>query len=129
MFRKGHLVKSLILFLAWITACISFYALGLNSSDLSGDIMLNFFYSRTSGFGVAIIIVLIANYLGRTLSLTISHTILGLACIGLAFIPPENTSAVLVVYILASIVASVSKLKNFYQFCRFLQFFYLYVVC
>ena len=75
--------------------------------------MLNFFYSRTSGFGVAIIIVLIANYLGRTLSLTISHTILGVACIGLAFIPPENTYAVLVVYILASIVASVSKLDYF----------------
>ena len=70
--------------------------------------MLNFFLARTSGFGVAIIIVLVANFLGRTLSLTISHTILGWSCIGLAFIPSENRYAVLVVYILANIVASVS---------------------
>ena len=108
MFRNGHAIKSLILCLAWITSCISFYALSLNTSDLSGDIMLNFFLARTSGFGVAIIIVLVANFLGRTLSLTISHTVLGWSCIGLAFIPSENRYAVLVVYILANIVASVS---------------------
>ena len=109
MFRQGHAVKSLILVFAWITSCISFYALSLNSNDLSGDIMLNFFFSRTSGFGVAIGILLIANFFGRTKSLVTSHTLLGISCIGLAFIPKDNVNAVLIVYVFANIVASISK--------------------
>ena len=110
MFKKGHCVQSCILVLAWITACISFYALSLNSSDLAGDIMLNFFLSRTSGFGVALGILLIANKLGRVKSLVASHTILGLGCIGLAFIPKEKINILLTVYVLASIFASISKI-------------------
>merc|ERR1719445_436289 len=108
MFRRGHLTKTLILIFAWITSCISFYALGLNSTDLSGNIMLNFFLTRTSGFGVAIGIILIANNWGRVKSLVLSHTLLGLSCIGLAFIPKTSINAILVVYIFANIVASIS---------------------
>ena len=109
MFRGGHAVKTLILIFAWITSCISFYALGLNSTDLSGDIMLNFFLTRTSGFGVAVGIILIANNWGRVKSLVLSHTLLGLSCIGLAFIPKASINAILVVFIFANIVASISK--------------------
>jgi len=108
MFRKGHLSKTLILIFGWITSCISFYALGLNSTDLSGDIMLNFFLTRTSGFGVAVGIILIANNWGRVKSLVLSHTLLGISCICLAFIPKTSINAILVVYIFANIVASIS---------------------
>ena len=105
----GHLSKTLILIFGWITSCISFYALGLNSTDLSGDIMLNFFLTRTSGFGVAVGIILIANNWGRVKSLVLSHTLLGISCICLAFIPKTSINAILVVYIFANIVASISK--------------------
>ena len=110
----GHLSKTLILIFGWITSCISFYALGLNSTDLSGDIMLNFFLTRTSGFGVAVGIILIANNWGRVKSLVLSHTLLGISCICLAFIPKTSINAILVVYIFANIVASISK----YYHCR-----------
>ena len=106
---SGHLTKTLILIFGWITSCISFYALGLNSTDLSGDIMLNFFLTRTSGFGVAVGIILIANNWGRVKSLVLSHTLLGVSCICLAFIPKTSINAILVVYIFANIVASISK--------------------
>ena len=109
MFRRGQCVKTLILVSAWITACISFYALSLNTTDLNGDIILNFVLARTSAFGTIAGVLLIVNYFGRTKSLVTSHTILGLSCIGLAFIPKCYETAVLVVYILASIVASISK--------------------
>jgi len=118
MFRQGHAVKSLILVFAWITSCISFYALSLNSNDLSGDIMLNFFFSRTSGFGVAIGILLIANFFGRTKSLVTSHTLLGISCIGLAFIPKDNVNAVLIVYVFANIVASISFTLVYLMTCE-----------
>lgn len=123
MFRQGHAIKSLILVFAWITSCISFYALSLNSSDLNGDIMLNFFLSRTSGFLVAFGILLIANYFGRTKSLVASHTCLGLACIGLAFIPKENINAVRTVYVLANVVASISKRLELDQLDGWLSIF------
>ena len=42
LFRSGHATKSIILCFAWMTACISFYALTLNSTQLNGDIVLNF---------------------------------------------------------------------------------------
>ena len=42
LFRSGHATKSIILCFAWMTTCISYYALTLNSTQLSGDIVLNF---------------------------------------------------------------------------------------
>ena len=50
MFRRDHLIKTMILIFAWITSCISFYALGLNSTDLSGNIFQNFFLTRHASF-------------------------------------------------------------------------------
>ena len=38
MLRKGHLIKTLTLFLAWTMACTSFYALGWYTSIISKDI-------------------------------------------------------------------------------------------
>ena len=76
--------------------------------------MLNFFLTRTSGFGVAVGIILIANNWGRVKSLVLSHTLLGISCICLAFIPKTSINAILVVYIFANIVASISK----YYHCR-----------
>ena len=42
LFRSGHAKKSIILCFAWMTACIGFYALTLNTTQLSGDIVMNF---------------------------------------------------------------------------------------
>ena len=42
LFRSGHATKSIILCFAWMTACIGFYALTLNTTQLSGDIVMNF---------------------------------------------------------------------------------------
>ena len=39
LFRSGHAKKSIILCFAWMTACISYYALTLNSTQLSGHII------------------------------------------------------------------------------------------
>ena len=91
MFRKGHAVKSLILCLGWITSCVSFYALTLNATDLSGHIVLNFTLSVSANFGTCLVILLTTNYFGRTKSLVASHTVLGLSCLALAFIPKGLT--------------------------------------
>ena len=45
LFRSGHAKKSIILCFAWMTACISYYALTLNSTQLSGHIIANFAFN------------------------------------------------------------------------------------
>ena len=108
-FRHGQLKKTIILSLAWICVCVSYYALSLNSSDLSGDIYINFFLSRTTVLFTIPAILGPSIYFGLRFSLASSQIILGLSCIILAFIPKENSTAVLVVYLFANLVASTSK--------------------
>ena len=109
MFLGGQAIKSLILIFAWITVCISYYALSLNSADLKGNIFETFFYARSSNWGIIVWYGLSTTFLGRTKSLIVSHTTLGISCLILAFIPKEMDRAVLVVYFIATLAASVSK--------------------
>ena len=108
MFRHGQFIKSLILCLAWITVCISFYAFGLNAADLDGHIITNMLLFRCVDFIGLPLTVLPALYFGVRKSLAVSHITLGVCCLTLAFIPKEYTAAVLVVYMASSIVAGTS---------------------
>ena len=110
MFRHGQLIKSLILCLAWSVTCISFYALSLHSSDLSGDAILNFFLARTTSFGIGIYVMLTSNFIGRRYSFSLALGILGSSCIILAFLPKDFKTTILVVYLGATTVASACKL-------------------
>ena len=109
MFLGGQAIKSLILILAWITVCISYYALSLNSADLEGNIFETFFYARSANWGGLIWYGLSTSFLGRKTSLILSHTTLGISCIILAFIPKEMELAVLVFYFIAILAAGVSE--------------------
>ena len=110
MFRHGQFVKSTILTLAWITVCISFYALSLNSADLDGDIIFNYFLTRMVDIIGLPICVLAPIYFGVRKSLGVCHICLGIMCLCLAFIPKDQTTAVLILYLGSNIVAGTSKL-------------------
>ena len=114
MFRHGQMVKSLILNFAWIVTCVSFYAIGLNSSLLSGNVIMNFFLARTTNFGAAAYIVLTVNFkcIGRRLSLSIAYFILGISCLALAFMPKEQNQLLLAFYLIAQMVATASKYRK-----------------
>ena len=85
----------------------------------------SFFYARSSAWGtifVYLTLLTMGNYIqnwnwGRTKSLILSHFVLGCSCIILAYIPKKNEKAVLGVYMIGSIFASVSKyIKYFISF-------------
>ena len=111
MFRHGQFVKSSILSLAWITVCVSFYALGLNSADLDGNIIYNTLLTRFVDIISLPLTVLPALYFGVRKSLAVCHICLGIVCIALAFVPKEQTYAVLILYFGSNIIAGTSKIN------------------
>ena len=127
MFRKGHLIKTFTLFLAWTVACISFYALGwylyyfqrhlipfipnvtgLNTSKLSGHIILNFFLARLTNLGKMVLVFLMPKYFGLRKGLSACLLLLGQSCIMLAFVCKDQVGAVLVIYLVAYLLAQTS---------------------
>ncbi len=100
LFRSGHAYKSNILCFAWMTACISFYALTLNSTQLSGDIVLNFTLNGAIELPIPIILVLTLNRVGRRPMTFLSHLLLGISCLALAFVPKDNSKLTLAFYLL-----------------------------
>ena len=94
--------------LAWIISCISFYALGLNSSLLSGHIVFNFFLARVAGSSKIFYMLMFANSIGRRRSLSLAYLILGICCFILAFVPKDYDNVILAFYLIGTIVASAS---------------------
>ena len=94
--------------LAWIVTSISYYVLGLNSSDLSGDIIMNFFLASIANSGSILYVVSTANSLGRRKSLSLSFMILGTSCLVLAFVPKNYDKIILTFYLIGTLVAGAS---------------------
>ena len=89
-------------------ACVSMYALTLNSTDLSGNIILNYVLSNLTVIPQFGILSVCINHLGRKYTLASSHICLGILCIGLAFIPKEQSTLILVVYLVAYMASGIS---------------------
>ena len=70
-----------------MTACISYYALTLNSTQLSGDIVLNFTLNGVIELPIPFIMLFTLNHLGRRPMIFIGHILLGCSCLALAFVP------------------------------------------
>lgn len=77
LFRSGHANKSVILCFAWMTTCISYYALTLNSTQLSGDIVLNFALNGVIEIPLPLIMIFTLNQIGRRPMICISQLFLG----------------------------------------------------
>ena len=117
IFKHGQMTKVVVLGLAWIGVCVSYYALSLNSSKLSGDIYINFFLSRTVVLLIIPSILAPSFFFGLRISFSALQVLLGISCITLAFIPRDQTTAVLVVYLFSTLMAGTSKKLTEKQFC------------
>ena len=76
---------------------------------LSGNIILNYVLINLFGIPERILIAVGINKIGRKKTLVSSHTILGFLCIGLAFIPKEHSTIILIIYLLAFMCAGISE--------------------
>lgn len=107
LFRSGHASKSVILCFAWMTTCISYYALTLNTTQLSGDIVLNFALNGLIELPIPFL-MLTLNRVGRRPMISLSHLLLGVSLLALAFIPNFNPGITLGFYLLGKAASAMS---------------------
>ncbi len=105
MFRKDTVGKTLVMFSAWITVCVGYYALTLNATKLAGDPILNYFLASVADTPVSLFLFLTLDRLGRSKTMSITHCTLGVAALILAFIPKSQASAVLAFYLVGKCAA------------------------
>ena len=73
--------------LNWITSCLGSYTLTLNSTNLSGDMFLNFVVMSVVGDIPALFILMLTmKYFGRRFNLLYTQVVTGICCLILAFI-------------------------------------------
>ena len=58
MFRKNTVGKTLVMFSAWITVCVGYYALTLNATKLAGDPIINYCLATASDMPVSLFLFL-----------------------------------------------------------------------
>ena len=109
MFKHGQLVKTLVLFFAWITVCMTAYTLGLNATHLSGHIALNFLLSRITALPMTVIMYFTVNRFGRVKTLGSSHITMGIFCLYLSGVCKDEKVLVVVIYFLANMFVGLSK--------------------
>lgn len=108
LFRSGHTSKYLILCFAWTTACISYYALTLNSTQLSGNIIFNFALNGVIELPVPFFMLITLNWVGRRPLMVFGHLLLALSCLILAFVPKGRTSVILAFYLIGKAGAALA---------------------
>ena len=101
MIRKSNLKITLIMMLNWISICLSVYTLTFNATKLSGNIYINWLLSNTVGDipGTFALIVTL-KYFGRRFNLFYVQFVCGICCLVLAFMPKNQTTAILVFYLI-----------------------------
>ena len=65
--------------------------------------------TNISGIADVIYVLLTANYIGRRYALSISHLIIGVSCLSMAFIPKEYSNTILALYLVSTVFAGASK--------------------
>ncbi|CAO1379550.1 unnamed protein product [Diamesa tonsa] len=86
---KILLTRCLILFYIWSANALIFYGLSLNSTNLSGNIYLNFILACLIEIPGNTLAWVAMNKIGRRMSLTSSLLLCGVTCIAGGFIPEE----------------------------------------
>lgn len=79
--------KTLNVYFNWCVNAFVYYALSLNTSDLGGNIFLNFFIAGAVEFPAYVLSIFVLKRVGRKLPMIINMIIGGLACILIIPIP------------------------------------------
>ena len=108
-FMGAMLYRILILMSVWITTILSYYALSHKTTTLAGDIFLNSLLSFLADVPSTLIFLFFNNKGGsRRYCLALSHSILGICCIVMAFLPEDQSAAILATFLMGKFAASLN---------------------
>lgn len=94
--------------LCWITNAFVYYGLSLNSVTLAGDKYINFILVCTAEIPGYIITIFVLNKFGRKYSLCGSMLICGIACLASEYIPVDQSSIRLLMFLIGKCAITVS---------------------
>lgn len=80
--------------------CVAYYALSLNSTDLHGDIVLNYLLGIVVETPTTVLLYFSLDGVGRRFTLAAGLFMLGSACFSLAFIHKDQEVLVLIAYLI-----------------------------
>ena len=108
MFKGKLLPRTVILLSLWITTVLSYYALTMSATSLAGNIFLNFILSLLADIPSGIFFYFFADRLGRRYTIVFSHSILGICCIVMAFLPTNWSKFTLAMFLTGKFASSLS---------------------
>lgn len=106
MFRKAHIQRTLILMFNWVSAIVTSYALVLNMNDLAGDIFVNFVLMVMVELPGILLSYFLMDKIGRQPTLVGMMMGQGFFCLTMAWLPKDQTTMVLIVYLLGKCCSS-----------------------
>ena len=113
MLQPGYRLSTFVMLLTWICVCVTFYVLALSSTELHGDIALNYLLATIAETPISIFLYFTLDSIGRKATLIITLGLLGGSCLGLAIIPKHFTGFILIVYIVGRTAGSMGFVMVF----------------
>ncbi len=108
MFKEAYMVTTLIALTVWISSVVAFYTLMLNVGSLAGDMFWNYVISSLVDVPATIYILVAIDAIGRRFCIIITQVMLGLCCICMAFIPKDQSTVIMVLFLLGRFSATCS---------------------
>ncbi|XP_071837665.1 organic cation transporter-like protein [Apostichopus japonicus] len=95
LFAGVHIAMvTIVIFIIWLFASMTFYGLTLNASHLVGNPYLNFFLVGLVEIPSDLTVMITVARFGRRRPISICFALAGIACIATAFIPRETESGI-----------------------------------
>ncbi len=108
MFCKSYLSTTFVALTVWISSVVAFYTLMLNVTQLAGDMFLNYAISSFVDIPATVYILIAIDTIGRRYCIIVTQVLLGLSCVGMAFIPKQHETILFLLFLLGRFSATCS---------------------
>ena len=107
MFKSGYLLTTSVLILGWVSVCVGSYTLYFSSSELSGNVFVNMALVQLTDLPAAFIMYICLRLFKRKTVTTSVFLFFGICCLTLAFMPGEQKTVILVIFLAGKLSAGI----------------------
>ena len=107
MFKYGYRSTTTVLILGWISVCVGSYTLYFSATELSGNVFANMALIQLVDIPAALVMYICLHTLKRRNVTALLFLIFGTCCITLAFMPGEQKTVILILYLAGKMSAGI----------------------